>query len=62
MELRTTFCDICNPAQLRRSDGRGYCDWPQAVAVNEIGWNVDSKGRHVCPECQENEEQPLCKG
>ncbi len=62
------FCDICNPQGLRSiefrrspradersgrriSDGRAWFEGELSQAV-EAGWQCNSDGMHICPNCQ----------
>jgi len=59
-EVTYTFCDRCCPGmttlgdKIRRRDGRGWAEWPQAHCIVELGWEERPEGV-VCPECLDEE-------
>ncbi len=55
-ETITTFCDYCNNLQERRPDGRGWCEWPEEVAIKNLEWQRTKDGFIMCPDCQDGEK------
>ncbi len=48
-----TYCDGCNPNQLRFGvHGMGHAE-QNAEFCCEHGWTTTADGRHLCPECSE---------
>jgi len=45
-------CDVCNPQGQLSGRPSGRADWRWQICREEFGWRR-IKGKHVCPECQE---------
>lgn len=55
-ELTFTFCDYCNPMQLRDSNNPfGYAEWDKKTCIKEFGWK-DTPNGIMCLNCQEEME------
>ena len=55
-ETIITFCDFCNLEQSRNSDGSGYTECPEEVAISEFDWKRVGK-KIMCRECQDKLEE-----
>jgi hypothetical protein len=54
-----TWCDICNPLQIRGSAGRGYAEMPRKAAI-DLGW-IRRNGKDICIQCQHDEDDAKAK-